>query len=89
VWQPVLSFLLEFFDVSLRRDEQIEDELGLTILATIPELERPGAKTRKWLEIMAFAGCSLYAAAFLIFFAALHFRGLDRTINAVKSMLNY
>jgi polysaccharide chain length determinant protein (PEP-CTERM system associated) len=84
-----IIFLLEFFDTSLRRDEQIEDELGLTILATIPPLERPGAKTRKWVEIMAFAGCCLYAAAFLIFFAALHFRGLDRTINAVKSMLHY
>jgi len=84
-----IIFLLEFFDASLRRDEQIEDELGLTILATIPELQAYKSKTRKWFEMTAFVGCSIYATALLMFFAVLHVRGLDRTINSVKVFLNF
>ena len=82
-----IIFLLEFFDSSLRRDEQIEEELGLTILATFPELESPGKNIRKRMDLAAFTLCCLYAAAILGFFAVLYFKGLDRTINALKQML--
>jgi polysaccharide chain length determinant protein (PEP-CTERM system associated) len=84
-----IIFLLEFFDKSLRRDEQIEDELGLTILATIPELQAHRTKTKKWFEMTAFVGCSIYAAVLLMFFAVLHVRGLDRTINSVTVFLDF
>lgn len=83
-----IIFLLEFFDTSLRRDEQIEDELELTILATIPQLQAHRTKTRKWIEITAFVGCTIYAAFFFMAFAVLHAKGLDRTINSVKIFLN-
>lgn len=84
-----IIFLLEFFDASIRRDEQIEDELGLTILATIPELSVKDDRTRKKIEILAFVCCSMYAVAFLGFFAVLNAKGLDRTINLIKVYLNY
>jgi polysaccharide chain length determinant protein (PEP-CTERM system associated) len=83
-----IIFLLEFFDSSLRRDEQIEEELKLSILATIPELQTSNATTRKWVEVAAFALCSLYAAAFFAFFAVLYVKGLDRTLTAIKTMLH-
>ncbi len=82
-----IIFLLEFFDTSLRRDEQIEEELGLTILATMPELQSPGAASRKWVETGAFVLCSLYAVVVLAFFAVLYLKGLDRTLTAVKTIL--
>ncbi|MCF8075838.1 MAG: protein GumC [Desulfotignum sp.] len=83
-----IIFLLEFFDSSIRQDEQIEEDLGLAILADIPELQSPGTTTRNRVEMAAFASCCLYAAAFLSFFAVLYVKGLDRTLDAIKTMLH-
>jgi capsular polysaccharide biosynthesis protein len=83
-----IIFLLEFFDSSIRQDEQIEEDLGLAILADIPELQSPNTTTRNWVEMAAFALCCLYAAAFLSFFAVLYVKGLDRTLDAIKTMLH-
>jgi polysaccharide chain length determinant protein (PEP-CTERM system associated) len=82
-----IIFLLEFFDSSIRQDEQIEEDLGLAILADIPELQSPGTTTRNRVEMAAFALCCLYAAAFLSFFAVLYVKGLDRTLDAIKTIL--
>jgi hypothetical protein len=81
-------FLLEMFDTSIRREEQIEKELGLSILAVIPPLRMPGHRLRKKIEMAAFICCVLYAGAFLSFFAVLNYKGLDRTINFIKLTLN-
>ena len=45
------AFLLEFLNPTLRRDEQIETEIGLPILASIPPLEQSGAEKKKWIEL--------------------------------------
>ncbi len=81
-------FLLEMFDTSIRREEQIENELGLPILAVIPPLKMPGHRLKKKFEMVAFICCTIYAAAFLSFFAVLNYKGLDRTINFIKLTLN-
>jgi polysaccharide chain length determinant protein (PEP-CTERM system associated) len=81
-------FLLEFFDSSIRREEQIEKDLGLKILAAIPPMKWPWDRTKRKIELIAFACFSSYAVVFLSFFAILNYKGLDRTITFIKSTLN-
>ncbi len=85
-----IVFLKEIMGISIiRREEQIEQDLGLTILASIPPLERPSDKIRQKIQMAAFIGFSLYAAMFLAFFAVLNAKGLDRTLNFLKTNLNF
>ena len=82
-------FLKELLSFSvIRRDDQIEAELGLPILASIPPLEKPGARTKQKIEWIMFICCCSYSAVFLSFFAILNQKGLDRTINFIKTTLN-
>lgn len=83
-----IIFLLEVFNTSIRREEQIEKDLGLKILAIIQPLKMPYDKTKKRIERIAFACFTVYAAIFLSFFAILNYKGLDRTLNFIKSNLN-
>lgn len=83
-----LIFLLEIFDSSIRREEQIEKDLGLKILAAIPPMKWPRDRAKRKIELVAFACFSAYAVIFLSFFAILNYKGLDRTINFIKSTLN-
>lgn len=84
-----IIFLLEMFNTSIRREEQIEKNLGLTILAIIPPLKKPGHKIKTKVEIVAFACFTIYATVFLSFFVILNSKGLDRTIDFIKSNLNF
>ena len=83
-----LIFLLEIFDSSIRREEQIEKDLDLKILAAIPPMKWPRDRAKRKIELIAFACFSAYAVVFLSFFAILNYKGLDRTINFIKSTLN-
>ena len=84
-----MLFLREVMGASIiRREDQIEKGLGLTILATIPFLEKPGDKIRQRFQMALFIGCSCYAAIFITFFAILNYKGLDRTINFIKMTFN-
>ena len=84
-----IIFLKEFINLSvIRWDEQIEKELGLNILASIPPLEKPDAGKKRKLEWFVFAGFCCYAFVFLAFFAMLYSQGLDRTISFIKMTLN-
>lgn len=85
-----IVILREFIELSIiRREDQIEQGLGLTILASIPPLEKPSDKIRQKIQMAAFIGCSLYAGLFLAFFAVLNAKGLDRTLNFIKTNLNF
>ncbi|NWH06072.1 GumC family protein [Desulfobacter latus] len=82
-------FLKELLSFSvIRRDDQIETELGLPILASIPPLQKTGDKTKQRIEWIMFICCCGYSAVFLVFFAILNQKGLDRTINFIKTTLN-
>ena len=82
-------FVKELLSFSvIRRDDQIETELGLPILASIPPLQKPGARTKQKIEWIMFICCCSYSAVFLAFFAILNQKGLDRTINFIKTTLN-
>jgi len=79
-----VTFLLEIFDNSIRREDQIENDLDLPILASIPPLKKPGDAMKKKIEIIGFSFLSLYAALFLTFFTIINEKGIDKTINFIK-----
>lgn len=82
-------FLKELLTYSvIRRDDQIESQLGLPILASIPPLEKPGDRKKQRIEWIMFICFCSYSAVFMIFFAILNYKGLDRTINFIKTTLN-
>ncbi|WP_242637348.1 GNVR domain-containing protein [Desulfobacter hydrogenophilus] len=82
-------FLKELLNFSvIRRDDQVETQLGLPILASIPPLEKPGDRTKQKVEWVVFICCCSYSAVFLAFFATLNQKGLDRTITFIKTTLN-
>ncbi len=84
-----IIFLKEFINFSvIQRDDQIETLLDLPILASIPSLEKPGDRMKKRVERAMFASCCCYGGVFLAFFAILNHKGLDRTINFIKTTLN-
>ncbi|HAR34653.1 MAG TPA: protein GumC [Desulfobacter sp.] len=82
-------FLKELLTFSvIRRDDQIDTLIGLPILASIPPLEKPNGRTKKKIEWVMFICCCSYSAVFLAFFAILNHKGLDRTMNFIKTTLN-
>ncbi|EIM63610.1 GumC family protein [Desulfobacter postgatei] len=84
-----ILFLKELLTFSvIRRDDQIDTLLGLPILASIPPLEKPNGRTKKKIEWAMFICCCSYSAVFLAFFAILNHKGLDRTMNFIKTTLN-
>ncbi len=84
-----LIFLREMIGMSIiRRESQIEKDLGLTILASIPFLEKPSDKIKQKFHMVLFIGCSMYAGILFTFFAVLNYKGLDRTINYIKMTFN-
>ncbi|WP_300463422.1 Wzz/FepE/Etk N-terminal domain-containing protein [Desulfobacula sp.] len=83
-----IIFLLEILNTSIRREEQIENDLGLTIFAVIPPLPTRYDKIKKRVELTAFSCFVIYAGVFLSFFAILNHKGLDRTLNFIKFTFN-
>jgi len=83
-----LIFLLEVFNLSIRKDEDIEIKLGLPILASIPALKYPKDALKKRLEIVFFSFASSYAAGVLFIFVVLNKKGIDRVVNFIKPYIN-
>lgn len=82
-----IIFLLEMFDVSIRRDEDIEDKLGLAILTSIPPLKDPKSQFKKHLEMVFLSLTATYAFVMLVSFVILNEKGIDRVVNFTKSII--
>ncbi len=83
-----IVFLLEVFDLSIRRDEDIETRLGLVILAAIPSLKNPGSRLKKQLEMVLFSLTAAYGLVIFVAFVVINEKGIDRVINFIKSSIN-
>ncbi len=79
-------FLLEYLDTSIRREDEIESEIGLPILATIPALEFNTRKFIKYLKGAFFLLISGYLAAVFLFFVVLNLKGIDKTLLFIKTL---
>lgn len=80
-------FLLERFDFSIRRDEDIEEKLGLPILASVPTLKGPEYRFKKRLEMVFLSLTAAYALVMLAGFVILNAKGIDRVVNFTKSII--
>jgi polysaccharide chain length determinant protein (PEP-CTERM system associated) len=83
-----IIFLLEFLNPVIRSEDEIETQIGLPILASIPPLIKPGDRLKKGIELFAFTMVSLYAGTIFLFFAVLNLKGIDKTLSFVKTYIN-
>ena len=83
-----IIFLLEFLNPVIRSEDEIETEIGLPILASIPPLAQPGDKMKKSLGLAAFSLVSFYAATILILFLFLNLKGINRTLSLIQTYIN-
>ncbi len=71
----------------IRRDDQIESKLGLTVLAVIPMLRTPRDLVNQRIFQGVFIFCCVYSLLFIGFFLILNQKGLDRTIQYLYNIL--
>ncbi len=71
----------------IRRDDQIENRLGLNVLAVIPVLKSSKDIMRQRIMQLFFVLCCLYASGFLAFFVILNQKGIDRTIRFLYKII--
>jgi len=83
-----IIFLLEFLNPVIRSEYQIETEIGLPILASIPPLVQPGTAVKRRVELFAFSLVSFYAGMIFLLFTFLNSKGIDTTLNYVKTYIN-
>ena len=82
-----LVFLLEYFDTSFRKPEDIDSLLGLPVLAIVPSILHPeDIKRRKIFQFLSIF--SIIIVSFLLAgFAVLNFKGVDKIIEFVRSFV--
>ncbi len=83
-----IVFLLEFLNPAIRSEDQIETEIGLPILASIPPMPQPGDVFRKRAELAAFSIVFLYAGTIFLAFIVLNLKGIDKTLHFVQKYIN-
>ena len=82
-----LVFLLEYFDTSFRRPEDVDSLLGLPVLAIVPSLMHPkDIKKRKIYQFLSIFSI-IFASFLLAGFAVVTFKGVDQTIEFVRSFI--
>jgi len=82
----VIVFLLVFFDNTVRRDEDIEGELGLPILASVAPLKKRKDRLRNRLELIGFILMAGYALFLLAGFAFVNIKGLDQIMGYLPTL---
>jgi polysaccharide chain length determinant protein (PEP-CTERM system associated) len=83
-----LIYTLEFLSSSFKNPDEIEVELELPVLGTIPQIIQPAAK--KWQQIeYGLSICStLFALVLFSGFAALSFLGVEPTLSIVNKIIS-
>ncbi len=82
-----LVFLLEYFDTSFRKPEDIDSLLGLPVLAIVPSVIHPEDIKRKRLNKFLSIFSIIITSFLLAGFAVLTFKGVDQTIEFVRSFV--
>jgi uncharacterized protein involved in exopolysaccharide biosynthesis len=83
-----LSFLLEILDSSYRRPEKVEDDFGLSVIATIPAIFSIKDIYKKHIELGL---CGLFAFIILLLiglFSFLTLGGNDQAFDVIKGYLS-
>ena len=82
-----IIFLLVFFDNTVRRDEDIEEELGLHILASVAPLEKEKDRLRNRMELIGFILMAGYALFLLAGFAFVNIKGVDQIAGYLPAFI--
>ena len=81
-------FLKGFLSISFKNPDEIEQELSLPVLGTIPQILKPSTKRWRRVEV-GLSICSTIFAVFLLGgFASLSFIGVEPTLEIVSKILN-
>jgi len=82
-----LVFLLEYFDTSFRKPEDMDSLLGLPVIAILPSVIHPDDIKKRRLNLF-FSIFSIIIISFLLAgFAVLTIKGVDRTLEFVRSFI--
>jgi len=84
-----LIFLLDFLDTSLKRPDDIEADLGVPVLATIPRLYQPKGQMLKKLNWVLTGFGVLVGLILLGVFGVLALIGLNSTIELAQQYTNF
>ncbi len=79
-----LVFLLEYFDESFRRPEEIESMFGVSVLAVVPALETPKSIKLKRLNQVSSVFSIMISFVLFTGFAILSFKGVEPTLEFIR-----
>jgi hypothetical protein len=82
-----IIFLLEFFDSTLKRPDDIESELQLKVLCTVPEIIDKKQKAWQTVEHVCSSIFAAFSLILLASFAILYMRGVDQTLEALRKYM--
>jgi uncharacterized protein involved in exopolysaccharide biosynthesis len=80
-----LVFLLEYFDNSVRQVKDLESDLGITVLASIPKIYTKKDKVKYGFNKVLTYACLAVALVLCAGFAALVLNGVESTLELVQS----
>jgi polysaccharide chain length determinant protein (PEP-CTERM system associated) len=82
-----IIFLLEYFDQSFRLPDEAEGFLGLSVLGTIPVIYSRADKTWQMVNNIFSGAFALFAGSLFLVFGFLTIKGVEPTLNFVKSII--
>lgn len=82
-----LIFIREYFDTSFKRPQDVEDELGLDILCTVPILVDARQKRLKRFERAGFLAFSVVSMLLFAAFSLLTWKGVEKSLDLIKKFV--
>jgi polysaccharide chain length determinant protein (PEP-CTERM system associated) len=83
-----LVFLLEYFDETFRRPEEIESMFGVSVLAVVPALKTPKSIKLKRLNQVSSVFSIMISFVLFTGFAILTFKGVEPTLAFIRRFIN-
>jgi polysaccharide chain length determinant protein (PEP-CTERM system associated) len=80
-------FLLEYFDPSFKRPEDIEKELDLVVLCSVPRLLDAKRKRLKRIEKVAFFTCLSVSMGLFTVFTVITLKGVNQSMELIKRIV--
>jgi polysaccharide chain length determinant protein (PEP-CTERM system associated) len=83
-----IIFLLEFLSTSFKNPDEVEKELELPVLGTIPQIIQPSAQRWRRIEYGLSICSAVFALVLLGSFAVMSFLGVEPTLSMVNKIVN-
>jgi polysaccharide chain length determinant protein (PEP-CTERM system associated) len=83
-----IIFLIEFLNASFKSPDEVEKELNLPVLGTIPQIIQPSAQRWRRIEYGLSICSALFALVLLGSFAVMSFLGVEPTLSMVNKIVS-